>query len=135
MVCCRLAVEAPSLEALTNRVRRVCQDLACIEEQLSSKAKPDNEGVPGEAVPPEDMKALRVAIDETRAFLWSYFQGSASPRPERAQPAPGPEAAASPNVELPATRSIDSFFEEIQSLATRIVEKHMSPKDRPAEGD
>jgi hypothetical protein len=123
------------VEALTNRVRRVCQDLATIEEQLSLTAKQQAGLDPVTDVLAEDMKALKDAIDETRAFLWSYFQSTALPSSERPPELSSGQEAVPPKVELSASRTIDSFFEEIQSLATRIVEKHMSRKDGPSEAD
>jgi hypothetical protein len=124
------------VEALANRVRRVCEDLASIEEQLSlTTTKQPPGSVPEGNTLAEDMKTLKDAIDETRAFLWSYFQSTAAPISEASAELTLGQETASPGAELPTTKIIDSFFEEIESLATRIVEKHMSPKDRTADAD
>jgi hypothetical protein len=77
------------------------------------------------------MKTLKEAIDESRAFLWSYFQRAAA-RPALA-PEPVPVQEAAPR--SPQAKPIDSFFDEIENLATRIVEKHMPPKPGTAEAD
>jgi hypothetical protein len=123
------------VEALSNRVRRICEDLAVIEKQLDSTAEPHPDVIPAADILAQDMKTLKEAIDETRAFLWSYFQRTAAEGPAR-PPEPVPVQEAAPrNVGLPQAEPIDSFFEEIENLATRIVEKHMPPKPETTKAD
>jgi hypothetical protein len=119
------------VEALSNCVRRVCQDLAAIEEQISST---DSPAAAEDATIAEDMKALKGAIDETRAALWTYFQRTHPDQKPLASafaqkiPPPAPVGAA----DLRQKEELCSFFDEIQMLATRIVEKHMSARTGPA---
>jgi hypothetical protein len=119
------------VEALSNRVRRVCQELATIEQQISSTDQLSIAAVEADAALTEEMKALKGAIDETRAALWSYFQRT-QPGPEQSFPTRFPQKIALPvsaNAgEVRQKEELCSFFDEIQMLATRIVEKHMNPK-------
>jgi hypothetical protein len=106
------------VEDLTKRIRRVRQDLFAIEKKVTALAT-----CPA-AIPMEDMKALKVAVDEMRAFLWSYFQGliEESERElldrRKLPPPKPPQRASQPQVQ--------SFFEEVQSLTSQVVERHMN---------
>jgi len=119
------------VEALSNRVRRVCEDLATIGQHINSTNQSVDLAAGTDAALTEEMKALKGAIDETRAALWAYFQRT-QPGPEQTFPANPPQktaavVSAGAN-EVRQKEELSSFFEEIQMLATRIVEKHMNSK-------
>ncbi len=117
------------MEDLCGRIQRVRQDLAAIEEQLNWAAPRRPEAAGPENAVIDGVRELKAAVDEMRVFLWSYFEHLT--QSDRELPLPDPLMATATLEQVdpaapPPPCEIHSFFEDVQSLATRLVERHMN---------
>ena len=122
---------------VSERIRRVCLELAVLEKQLTALASSQAEAASPESIPLHEMIALKTAVDEIRAFLWAYLHGVLQPEAGSAG-VPGQSLAqrplCNPDDLMREKPELRSFFEEVQALATRLVEKHMNNDAPSGEG-
>ncbi len=120
------------MEELATRIRRIAGELEAVQEQLNDAAlHPQTSQL---ALPFEDIRDFKLAVDNMRNFLWSYLEAGAMPDWEstvqtfRMQRATDMLRSVRTQLEqhldagAPETHS---FFEEINSLANVVVDKHL----------
>jgi hypothetical protein len=93
------------VDELSERILRVRLDLAAIEELLSGSLSRNYPKIHESDTPLEGIKSLKLQVDQMRSFLWAYKR----------------------SVEQADQKAAKSFFDEVQSMATLAVERHMNP--------
>ena len=129
------------MSELTERIRRVTEDLQVIQSTLSDAAAP---GAPAEArerimqelLDMSMIAELKAAVDHMRHLLWSYIEASSNKNPHmvtrtlqavRMQRVTEMLKILQPGVQEAresATPEAQGFFDAIQKIAASAVDKH-----------
>ena len=113
------------MDELSERIKRVRQDLAAIERLLNGTSGSLSAPLRESAAPADSLKELKLAVDEMRAFLWAHFSPALQQVDQEIFAETGAMAPPLTRHPVPASE-IRSFFEEVQNLATMVVERHMN---------
>jgi hypothetical protein len=132
----------PDLQAL---LKRLCSDLSQIEHELKQVAR-QQAGRPAEIRDEQLLAEAKSAVDRIRHLLWPYVEAAAKRaagidetlqkyRMERVTAMLHDLTDRVAEPELAAIPEAQSFFSDIQKIATTAVEKHLervasAPSDR-----
>ncbi len=128
--------EVQVVESFTTRIQRLTLELLSLQEDLASSAT-----IIAEEHPPRDpdermaaVEGLKSAVDHMRHTLWGWMQSHTSPQEVadsihtlRMQRVTEMLRALKPTVDQPyedSTPEARSFFQEIQAIANRTVDRH-----------
>jgi hypothetical protein len=130
------------MSELTNRIRRVTDDLHAVQEILNSAARPNAPAAERDAVM-EELISLRIldefkaSVDNMRHLLWSYIEASnaknahgvsATLQHVRMQRVTEMLRILQPNMEeskMAASPASKSFFEVIHKIASSTADRHL----------
>jgi hypothetical protein len=130
---CRLA-----MTKLTDRIRRVTEDLHAIQSELSAAARPDfpladRERLMQELVDANIVHEFKSAVDHMRHLLWSYIEASSGKevveklQAVRMQRVTEMLRILKPSMhdeQMTKTPEATSFFDMIQDIASTAFERH-----------
>ena len=128
----------PVVEELSQRIRRMTDDLRAIQEELNraAAADPQNSHLEG-VVPLELLAEFRSVIDHMRTFLWAYMEaatrracGSVDSTLQTARAQRAAEMLHQLREQLSAPNSIPvpevrSLFAEINAIAHTAYDRHL----------
>lgn len=129
---------------LTNRIRRVTEDLQAIQQELGEAARPGTAHVRREAVMNELVESnlvndFKSAVDNMRYLLWSYIEASSGRSSDVAQALQSLRMqrvtdmlrVLQPTLEeqqAEKTPETQSFFDMIHKMASTALEQHSPPR-------
>jgi hypothetical protein len=130
------------MSELTNRIRRVTEDLHAVQEVLNSAAQPNAPAAERDAVM-EELISMRIldefktSVDNMRHLLWSYIEASntknahgvaATLQHVRMQRVTDMLRILQPNMQeskMAASPESKSFFEVIHKIASSTTDRHL----------
>jgi hypothetical protein len=131
------------MSELTNRIRRVTDDLHAVQEVLNSAARPNAPAAERDAVMEEliNMRVLdefKTSVDNMRHLLWSYIEASntknahgvaATLQHVRMKRVTDMLRILQPNMEetkMASSPESKSFFEVINKIANSAADRHLA---------
>jgi hypothetical protein len=136
------------LSDIRERVRRVTEDLRVLQKELdrvAHGASGERSAVIDELVDGELMNDLKGVVDNMRHFLWSYIEATSTSPQDLKSALQGYRMQRVTEMlrilreselpELSKAKHAHSFFEEINSIAHRAVDRYEEPRsDRVRSG-
>lgn len=128
------------VEDLKARLSRLCSDIAQIEHELKQVAQ-QQDGQPVELCDEQLLAEVKSAVDRVRHLLWPYVEAAANRangidqalqhyRMERVTAMLQELSERLTEPRLEALPEAQSFFSNIQEIATNAVEKHLERSTR-----